>query len=246
MRYVGGKFRQRREFVPAILKHTPNRDRYLEPFVGGGSMLEKMAPHFRAVRASDAHEDLILMYQALQEGWVPPQSVTREEYNALRRAEPSALRGFVGFGVSFGGKWFGGYATEKNVTPETFPQRTYRNLQNVMKDLPDDTEFSVRSFEQWKPHPGTVVYNDPPYELRGVEYKTSTEFPHTSFWRLMDEWWQSGVHVYVSEFNAPTHWVPIAESVQRLTITGNSPVTKREQGLQHDYLWVPRAYEGGY
>ena len=246
MRYVGGKYRQRRDFVPAILGHTPNRDRYLEPFVGGGSMLERMAPHFQQVRASDTHEDLILMYQALQSGWVPPSSVTREEYQALRAADPSALRGFVGFGVSFGGKWFGGYATEKNVTPETFPGRAYRNLQKVMGGLPDDTRFSVRSFEQWKPRAGTVVYCDPPYEQRGVEYKTSTGFPHTSFWRLMDDWWQAGVHVYVSEFNAPTHWTPIAESVQRLTIAGNSPVTKREQGLQYDRLWVPKRYKDGY
>ena len=37
----------------AILAATTERARYLEPFVGGGSMLEVMAPHFGLTRASD-------------------------------------------------------------------------------------------------------------------------------------------------------------------------------------------------
>ena len=246
MQYVGGKYRQRRAFVPAILGHTPNRDRYLEPFVGGGSMLEWMAPHFAAVRASDIHEDLILMYQALLEGWVPPTSVTREEYYALKSAEPSALRGFVGFSVSFGGKWFGGYATGKDVTPETFPGQAYRSLQRVMEGLPDDTQFSRRDYRQWNPRPGTVVYCDPPYERRGVDYVTSVGFDHNQFWKIMDRWVDQGAHVYVSEYHAPAHWVCIVESVQRLTIAANSPATRREQDLQYDRLWVPKRYKDGY
>lgn len=246
MRYVGGKYRQRKLFVPAILEHTPNRDRYLEPFVGGGSMLERMAPHFQHVRASDNHRDLVLMYQALQDGWTPPDRVTREEYNRLREGDPSALRGFVGFGLSFGGKWFGGYATGKGVDEYTFAGQTERNLRRVMEHLPQDTVFSHRDYKDWRPQPGTVVYCDPPYETRGVDYRTSVGFDHGCFWSTMDQWAQSGVHVYVSEFHAPTHWTYITESVQRLTLAANSPVSKRDQGLQYDRLWVPKQYAGGY
>lgn len=246
MRYVGGKSRQRRHFVPAILDHTPNRERYLEPFVGGGSMLEWMAPHFAAVRASDTHEDLILMYQALQNGWEPPNSVTEERYRELRHSPPSPERGFVGFACAFGAKWFRGYARHKGSTPETYPSRSRRSLEALMSKLPDDTQFSRRDYRQWNPRPGTVVYCDPPYEQRGVDYATSAGFDHGEFWLLMDVWAQSGAHVYVSEFHAPTHWIPIAESVQRLTIAGNSPHSAREQGLQYDRLWVPKRYKDGY
>lgn len=246
MQYVGGKFRQRRDFVPAILAHTPNRDRYLEPFVGGGSMLEKMAPHFEEVRASDTHEDLILMWQALLQGWTPPSSITEEEWRALKGAKPSPERGFVGFACSFGAKWFGGYAREKGFTPETFPGRGARSVKALVAGLPTDTQFLLRDYRWWEPQPGTVVYCDPPYAARGVEYSTSGGFDHDSFWSVMDAWSEGGAHVYVSEFHAPTHWVPIAESVQSLNIAGNSPVTRRAKGTQYDRLWVPKRYQEGY
>lgn len=62
------------------------------------------------VHASDAHEDLILMWQALMRGETEPfADVTEAEYSALKTAPPSARRGFVGFGASFGGGWFNGY-----------------------------------------------------------------------------------------------------------------------------------------
>ena len=209
-------------------------------------MLERMAPHFGAVRASDNHEDLILMYQALQEGWEPPRTVTREEYIALKDAEPSALRGFVGFGVSFGGKWFGGYATNRGSDNTTYADRSARNVLRIRDALPPDSVFSIKDYSQWKPTPGTVVYADPPYKQRNVDYKTSVAFDHDRFWSLMDMWSQSGVHVFVSEFHAPTNWTYITESVQRLTIAANSSVTKREQGFQYDRLWVPKAFANGY
>lgn len=234
MQYVGGKFRQRRDFVPAILADTPNRERYLEPFVGGGAMLERMAPNFKSARASDVHEDLILMYQALLAGWEPPEEVNEKEYAELKFAEPSALRGFVGFACSFGAKWFGGYA--RNKTGKSYAGTSKRNLAKMLP-LVEHVGFHHTSYDFWKPSAGTVVYADPPYANVGVGYKDSAGFDHPAFWNKMDEWTDRGALVYVSEFSAPPHWEPIAESVQRLTIAGNSPVTAREQGLQHDRLW---------
>lgn len=56
------------------------------------------------VHASDNHEDLILMWQALMRGETEPfADVTETEYVSLKTATPSARRGFAGFGSSFGG-----------------------------------------------------------------------------------------------------------------------------------------------
>lgn len=239
MRYPGGKFRQRKQFVPAILSHTPNRQRYLEPFVGGGSMLERMAPHFEQVRASDIHEDLILMYQALKDGWEPPTEVSREDYYEVKATNgPSALRGFIGFGVSFGAKWFGGYAEAETAG------RSARNLQRVMNSLPEDTRFSLKSFEEWDPQPGTVVYCDPPYRNVGKVYGKHSGFPHDEFWALMNEWVARGVHVFVSEYSAPDGWVFITESVQKRTLAGDFPEARKRN--QYDRLFVPMSKFDGY
>lgn len=242
MQYVGGKFRQRKHFKPAILAATTERARYLEPFVGGGSMLEVMAPHFGLTRASDVNEDLVLLYQALMRGWEPPVSLSREEYVYLKTAEPSALRAFAGFGASYGGKWFGGYTErEKVATSARSLAKTRARLLGL------DLRFSHRSYEWWQPQAGTVVYADPPYADVGVGFRDSKGFDHPAFWLVMDEWVGRGAHVFVSEFSAPPHWVPITTSVQRLTLSPNSGVTRREeQGLQHDSLWVPAEHEGGY
>ena len=106
---MGGKSRISKELSEVILSHTDKRDVYIEPFVGGGAMAEKMSAHFAKVILNDLHEDLMLMWDAvLNKGWIPPTEVSFEEYQELRNAEPSALRGFVGFSCSFGGKWFGG------------------------------------------------------------------------------------------------------------------------------------------
>lgn len=55
------------------------------------------------------------MWQALQQGWQPPEIITKDEYYYVKehKDENPALTGFVGFGCSFGGKWFGGLASNK-------------------------------------------------------------------------------------------------------------------------------------
>ena len=62
--------------------------------------------------ASDVNRPLITMYKALQDGWIPPSTVTEEmyaEYKGIQDAE-DPLTAFIGIGCSFSGKWFGGYA----------------------------------------------------------------------------------------------------------------------------------------
>lgn len=63
--------------------------------------------------ANDIHPELIIMWRALQKGWIPPSLVSEEDYVKAKAGEGFPfLRGFIGFGCSFGGKWFGGYARD--------------------------------------------------------------------------------------------------------------------------------------
>lgn len=117
MRYSGGKSRiaKRLSEVMLPIAKAEGLDTYIEPFVGGGAMGAVMGKHFDHAHYSDVHEDLILMWQALHRGDEFPDEVSEDEYQALKNAEPSAFRGLVGFGASFGGKWFGGYARGNSV-----------------------------------------------------------------------------------------------------------------------------------
>ena len=90
--YLGGKSRLAKRIGAAILENTNQRCQYIEPMIGGGSVFFELAPHFQKSFGGDIQEDLILMYQALADGWVPPDTVTEDEWRELRDSEPSALR----------------------------------------------------------------------------------------------------------------------------------------------------------
>jgi DNA adenine methylase len=203
LRYLGGKSKIAKHIREAIIRTTNRRDCLIEPFVGGGSITAVLAPEFKQVKAYDIHLDLILMWQALQTGWRPPIEISENMYVELRESQSSALRGFVGFGgASWGGKWFGGYArgSERNYADESNRSlsRDIINMTNV--------QFMREDYRFIAPQPGTVVYADPPYvETTGYTDK----FDSGEFWELMDFWVSNDMDVFVSEYIAPSGWIPI-------------------------------------
>jgi DNA adenine methylase len=200
MQFQGGKARQAKA-IGQLLK-TVDRPCYLEPFVGGAWVLKEVAQHFPKVTASDLHLDLILLYQALQEGWEPPTDVTEEEYQAQRQAEPSPFRAFCGYACSFGGKWFGGYA-RGHTSPGTGARSLLRKA-----GLLESVLFSHCDYGDHSPGPADVVYCDPPYRNR-TPLKQVPPFDHQRFWNTMNEWAEAGATVFVSEEQATEGWVPV-------------------------------------
>lgn len=226
MRYIGGKSKIAKGITEAILTNSVSRKYYLEPFVGGGAVFPIMAPHFEWSVAGDTHEDLILMWNALIfEGWEPPTGISESDYQSLRNDQPSPLRSLAGFGGSFGGKWFGGYARGgKNAdgSPRNHQGESARSLiaarSRIHSELTPSRvgRFRHQSYREWKPIPGTVVYADPPYtDTQG--YATG-EFDSGEFWGTMEEWGQNGCEVFVSEYAAPDGWVPIWSASHRQSL----------------------------
>lgn len=204
MQYMGGKAAIGRRIVQTILDDTPHRKNWFEPFVGGGNVLEHAAPHFTRSVAMDAHPDLILMWQAVADGHNPPEFISREQYTELRNAEPSALRGYAGFGASFGGKWFGGYAGDhdRSGTRDPLTKISCRTVTRQGTGFrAHDVVFRHGLFGSLTPPPGTVVYCDPPY-ANTTGYSTGG-FDHGLFYKTLLAWSQNGCAVYVSEYTAP-------------------------------------------
>lgn len=182
-----------------------------------------MAPYFCHSMAGDLQPDLMYMYQAIQNGWVPPDHISEDNYEELKHCEPSELRGFAGFGCSRSGRFFGGYA--KSADGRNYASESKRFLMRLAPYL--KTTGLVRcDYSQFKPFPGTVVYADPPYA--GVE-GFGAEFDHSRFWKTMNEWRAAGVRVFVSEYTAPSDWTCISE----LELSKGTAKGKR----QNDKLW---------
>jgi DNA adenine methylase len=211
MRYLGGKSKIGKRIAEVILRSTPRRDLYVEPFFGGGGSFPHLGPSFTECIVSDIHEDLVLMWQAIQSGWVPPSNVTEDEYRSLRSAEPSALRGFVGFGCSFGGKWFGGYA---RCGDRNFAAESARNASNVARNL-DTAKILRTSFFDLDIPAVAVVYLDPPYAST-TGY--ANELDHARFWDHAKSIANAGAHVFVSEYYAPNDWICVAKFNHRKSV----------------------------
>lgn len=163
-------------------------------------MTKALAPHFTEVRGYDIHEDLVLMWQALLAGWTPPSVVTEEDYARLRAEPPSALRGFVGFGCSFAGKWWGGYARYQD---QNFADETRRSLAKALDAIWANTTIERASYDEIEVPAGATVYADPPYAgTTGYSHG----FDNDAFWRTAAAWADAGARVFVSEYRAPEGW----------------------------------------
>lgn len=154
--------------------------------------------------ASDISVDLMLFYKALQNGWVPPEHMSEDEYRQLKGMEPSALRGFGGYFCSFGGKWLGGYARGDS---RDFCNEAYRDSLKLAKQI-QGVNFHCCDYEElFSNHlkifedinSRCLVYIDPPY--RGTT-KYAVKFDHDHFWNVIRKF--SVIHdIYVSEYVLP-------------------------------------------
>ena len=228
--YLGGKHRQSKH-IASLIAEASGGD-YWEPFLGGGSVAAAVArtQSFGTMHLSDAHLDLVLMWRALLDGWLPPEHVSDDEYQALKGAPSSALRGFVGFGCSFAGKWFGGYS--RNARGDDYPGAAARGLAKKVGPLLEVSTVSAthQNYEAVRPVPGDVLYLDPPY-ANTTGYSTGS-FDSTAFWSWAQRHAERGVHVFVSEFTAPDGWVPVW-SVERSVTADEQTKTNTE----HLYSW---------
>lgn len=209
MVYLGGKRIISRWVAENIQRHKGRAVRYVEPFVGGLGTFERCRPLFASGMASDTHEDLILLYQAIASGWIPPETVTEQEYQVIRQGPPSALRGFVGFGCSFGGKWFGGYARNKQGFNYA---RIARDSLLRSRSALASSDIRQASYEALPIDSSCFVYCDPPYA--GTTGYSTGEFNHDRFWATVEGWARLGAVVLVSEETAPGGWDCVAEKTR--------------------------------
>lgn len=119
--YHGGKKQYGHKIAETIISLLPEGREftvYCEPFCGMlgvfRHMLMKATPTlFQSYFAGDLHASVIAMWQAIQQGWLPPedgkQLLTQETFEKLdRQSSPGPLKAYMGFGFSYGGQFFQG------------------------------------------------------------------------------------------------------------------------------------------
>lgn len=205
MRYQGGKLRVSKKIAELVNSYSPSV--YYEPFVGGNTIARLI--HAEEKYLSDSNQALITMWLELSAGWVPPEHVSEEQYYALKeKNDPNdPLTAFVGFGCSFAGKFWAGYARSGS---RSYAAESARLCEKKLNGL--NAQWSCRDYSEIDPKPGSVVYCDPPYA--GTMPYRGQSFCNDEFWLWAEKVSKRSV-VLVSEYSAPENWSCIAEFKKR-------------------------------
>jgi DNA adenine methylase len=122
MKYMGSKSRVAKYIVPVIQNHIDDERAtlYIEPFVGGANVIDKIAAERRI--GADINKYLVALLRYVQRGGELPPAIDREEYSRVRAVKDDFddwYVGCVGFLASYNGKFFGGYAGTVNTKAGT-------------------------------------------------------------------------------------------------------------------------------
>ena len=169
------------------------------------------------------------MFKALQNNFELPEYVSEDLYKDIRmnkdRHSP-ALVGFVGFGCSYSGKWFGGFARNVSASkPDAeLLNRTTRNYcaeskRNLLKQIPrlSGVVFLNKSYDEIEIPANSIIYCDPPYE--GTTKYKDGGFDHSAFWEWVRIKHFEGHAVFVSEYRAPSDFITVWEKEVNNSLT---------------------------
>lgn len=202
MRYMGGKQRISKRLCEFLNSRLQPGQPFVDLFCGAVNVVSGIDSN-RVRIANDLNPYLISLWQALQAGWTPPVSVTEGDYAEWKTRDPHnlherATKAFIGFGCSFGGKWFAGFATS--------PSRDYstnaRNSCLKKAEKTADVLFYNRNYADMSLPSQALIYCDIPYKGT-TKYGAVGGFDHGTFY----QWLSDNEHreIYVSEYE---HNVP--------------------------------------
>lgn len=235
MKYMGSKARIAKEIIPIITKNRKENQYFVEPFVGGCNLIDKID----GLRiGNDIHKELISMWKEIvYNGWIP-QRVSRETYDKIRKNTQEFddyFVGFVKFACTYGGKsvqhYMGGFADDY---PEyrrlkktgVLPSYQQEAINGIMRQVPflKGVIFENKDYEDLYIPRDSIVYCDAPYQ--GVTTYTNL-FDYDRYWNWVRK--ISLEHeVYVSEYNAPDDFQCIWEKSLKSQLDIGSKLTKEK------------------
>jgi len=225
---MGSKNRIAKHLLPIMLAERKPEQCWVEPFVGGANMIDKVGGNRIG---NDSHEFLIALLVALRDGYTPPTDISKELYYVIKSKPqdyPKELVGFVGFLCSFGGKWWGGYASNKK--GDNYADRGSRVLTKQAKNF-RAVSFRCGNYLDMEIPPNSLIYCDPPY-ANTCKYKD--DFNHDVFWDWCRKKTKSGHTVFISEYSAPNDFVCVKEIQHKTILDKNSQYPRIEKLFRYE------------
>lgn len=203
MKYMGSKRRIAKHILPIMVGVAQERGvtKWVEPFVGGGNMIDKVPPSFERIGYDLNEHAIMAMIDIRDRAADLPDSVTEQEYNDMKGLPAASVTSWVRFVTSFGGKFESGWARQGNPLKykSTPNQEGYRN---ALKQQPliQGVQFTHGCYQDLDVT-NALIYCDPPY-ANTAGYKTG-DFDSESFFSWCRAQAAKGNIVFVSEYKAP-------------------------------------------
>lgn len=193
--------------MPIILKDRKENQWYVEPFVGGGNSIEGVEGKRIG---SDISNHLIQALILIRDNPDSiPDIISEDDYTKAKRDSlnnHSGIIGFIGFAMSYGGKWFGGYRRDVSGTKgdaKNMKTQTRRSKQAAIEQSKKikDVIFKANKYDELAIPKNSIVYCDPPY-ANSTKYQN--DFDHNKFWDWCRVLSKNGHKVFISEYSAPS------------------------------------------
>ena len=199
MKYMGSKNRIAKYLLPIMLKEKTNKMTWVEPFVGGANMIDKV--NGKRIGA-DVNKYLIKALCLIRDepNRIPRnnQEYTEEMFNMAKNGDlKNPVDCFAMFQYTFGSKFKDGWAKNKRGTD--YVKECVKNVLIQSKKI-QNVEFIHSSYKNLQIPKNSLIYCDPPYSNTT---KYHNDFNHLEFWNWCRIKTKQGHKVFISEYNAP-------------------------------------------
>jgi DNA adenine methylase len=203
MKYMGSKARIAKHILPIILKNRKEGQCYVEPFVGGANMIDKV-DGWRI--GADSNEHLILALSMIRDNpeVIPSNSseYTKEMRQvAIKQDSMDPVDCLMYFACSFAARFKNTWAKGNKYDDFVRAARS-----SAMKQSPklNGVKLMHSRYDDLSIPPKSIIYCDPPYANKSGY---GAMFCSDTFWDWCRARTKEGHHVFVSEYNAPDDFV---------------------------------------
>ena len=231
MKYMGSKDRIAKHILPIILKDRKENQYYVEPFVGGANMIDKVD----GLRiGNDVNKYLIAVWKGLQQNLDRPYHIDKELYSLARTAYNNNdnttltdfLIGWIGWMGSYNGRFFDGGYSGHLVGKRDYITEQIKNTEAQISKI-KDVLFVHSSYDKLEIPNNSIIYCDIPYRDT-KQYASSKNFNYDNFWNWCRDMSKEGHKVFISEYIAPDDF----ECIWEMKVTNSMNTTKTYKPIE--------------
>tara|TARA_R110002111_G_scaffold26744_4_gene57625 strand:+ start:1808 stop:2530 length:723 start_codon:yes stop_codon:yes gene_type:complete len=202
---MGSKARIAKHILPIMLKNRKEGQWWVEPFVGGANMIDKVDGN--RLGADISQHLIIALLMVRDEPELIPKNnkeYTKEMYIKARTSElTNPVDCFAMFNYSFGATFKGSWA--KNSKGTDYVKECVKNIL-VQSENINGVDLMCCGYQDLGIPSNSLIYCDPPYKGT-FKYKGTKSINHDVFFEWCRDKVKEGHTVFISEYNAPEDFI---------------------------------------